>query len=288
MIGLIDRESDQARPFRKRLQLVALLPLLLALVGCKADLYTKVQEREANEMLAVLLKNGVDALRVAAKDGTITIQVEQTQIASAIDLLNGEGLPRHAFKSLGEVFSAAGLIASPIEERARYVYALSEELSRTISDIDGVLSARVHVVLPKNDLLRRDTTPSSASVFIRHDSRANLSILLPQIKMLVANSIEGLSYDKVAVVFVSVERPALEPRPAAAAGLAQASGVISTPLVAVGMGLGGSVFGVLSCVLLSARGRQRRQSSQKVSAVGGRSAVSAMEMIRKAIKPNAA
>ncbi|UPK28131.1 type III secretion system inner membrane ring lipoprotein SctJ [Bradyrhizobium sp. 195] len=288
MIGLIYRESGQARPFRKRLQLVALLPLLLALVGCKADLYTKVQEREANEMLAVLLKNGVDALRVAAKDGTITIQVEQTQIASAIDLLNGEGLPRHAFKSLGEVFSAAGLIASPIEERARYVYALSEELSRTISDIDGVLSARVHVVLPKNDLLRRDTTPSSASVFIRHDSRANLSILLPQIKMLVANSIEGLSYDKVAVVFVSVERPALEPRPAAAAGFAQASGVISTPLVAVGMGLGGSVFGVLSCVLLSARGRQRRQSSQTVSAVGGRSGVSAIEMIRKATKPNAA
>lgn len=288
MIGLIYRESGQARPFRKRLQLLALLPLLLALVGCKADLYTKVQEREANEMLAVLLKNGVDALRVAAKDGTITIQVEQTQIASAIDLLNGEGLPRHAFKSLGEVFSAAGLIASPIEERARYVYALSEELSRTISDIDGVLSARVHVVLPKNDLLRRDTTPSSASVFIRHDSRADLSILLPQIKMLVANSIEGLSYDKVAVVFVSVERPALEPRPAAAAGFAQASGVISTPLVAVGMGLGGSVFGVLSCVLLSARGRQRRQSSQKVSAVGGRSGVSAIEMIRKATKPNAA
>lgn len=288
MIGLIYRESGQARPFRKRLQLLALLPLLLALVGCKADLYTKVQEREANEMLAVLLKNGVDALRVAAKDGTITIQVEQTQIASAIDLLNGEGLPRHAFKSLGEVFSAAGLIASPIEERARYVYALSEELSRTISDIDGVLSARVHVVLPKNDLLRRDTTPSSASVFIRHDSRADLSILLPQIKMLVANSIEGLSYDKVAVVFVSVERPALEPRPAAAAGFAQASGVISTPLVAVGMGLGGSVFGVLSCVLLSARGRQRRQSSQTVSAVGGRSGVSAIEMIRKATKPNAA
>lgn len=288
MIGLIYRESGQARPFRKRLQLLALLPLLLALVGCKADLYTKVQEREANEMLAVLLKNGVDALRVAAKDGTITIQVEQTQIASAIDLLNGEGLPRHAFKSLGEVFSAAGLIASPIEERARYVYALSEELSRTISDIDGVLSARVHVVLPKNDLLRRDTTPSSASVFIRHDSRADLSILLPQIKMLVANSIEGLSYDKVAVVFVSVERPALEPRPAAATGFAQASGVISTPLVAVGMGLGGSVFGVLSCVLLSARGRQRRQSSQKVSAVGGRSGVSAIEMIRKATKPNAA
>ena len=288
MIGSICRESGHERPSHKRLRALALLPLLLPLIGCKADLYTKVQEREANEMLAVLLKNGVDSVRVAAKDGTSTIQVEQNQIAVSIDLLNAEGLPHHSFKSLGEVFNAAGLIASPTEERARYVYALSEELSRTISDIDGVLSARVHVVLPKNDLLRRDATPSSASVFIRHDSRADLSILLPQIKMLVANSIEGLSYDKVAVVFVSVERPALEQRPAPAAAIAQAPGLISTPLLAVGTGLGGTVFGVLSYVLLSARVRQRRQSSSKVAAVGGRSAASAIEVVRKAINPNAA
>lgn len=69
MIGLIYRESGEARPFRKRLQLLALLPLLLALVGCKADLYTKVQEREANEMLAVLLKNGVDAPALLLRTG---------------------------------------------------------------------------------------------------------------------------------------------------------------------------------------------------------------------------
>jgi len=50
------------------------------------------------------------------------------------------------------------------------IYALSEELSRTVSEIDGVISARVHVVLPENDPLRRDLVPSSASVFIRHDS----------------------------------------------------------------------------------------------------------------------
>jgi len=107
---------------------------------------------------------------------------------------------------MGEVFKGSGLIASPTEERARFVYALSEELSRTISDIDGVLSARIHVVLPKNDLLRQDTTPSSASVFIRHDARAPMKNLLPQVKMLVANSIEGLSYEKVSVVLVSVDR----------------------------------------------------------------------------------
>lgn len=288
MIGSIYHEGGHGRPSKKRFRALALLPLLLSLIGCKADLYTKVQEREANEMLAVLLRNGVDSVRVAAKDGTSTIQVEQSQIAFSIDLLNGEGLPHHSFKSLGEVFSGTGLIASPTEERARYVYALSEELSRTISDIDGVLSARVHVVLPKNDLLRRDATPSSASVFIRHDFKADLSILLPQIKMLVANSIEGLSYDKVAVVFASVERPALEQRPAPATAFAQAPGIVSTPLLALGTGLGGLVFGVLFYILLSARVRPRSQSSPKPATVGVRSAASVIEVVRKAIKPNAA
>ncbi|MBK3666666.1 type III secretion inner membrane ring lipoprotein SctJ [Bradyrhizobium diazoefficiens] len=288
MIGSIYHEGGHGRPSKKRFRALALLPLLLLLIGCKADLYTKVQEREANEMLAVLLRNGVDSARVAAKDGTSTIQVEQSQIAFSIDLLNSEGLPHHTFKSLGEVFSGTGLIASPTEERARYVYALSEELSRTISDIDGVLSARVHVVLPKNDLLRRDATPSSASVFIRHDSKADLSILQPQIKMLVANSIEGLSYDKVAVVFASVERPALEQRPAPATAFAQAPGIVSTPLLALGTGLGGLVFGVLSYILLSARVRPRSQSSPKPATVGVRSAASLIEVVRKAIKPNAA
>lgn len=287
MIGSIYHEGGHGRPSKKRFRALALLPLLLSLIGCKADLYTKVQEREANEMLAVLLRNGVDSVRVAAKDGTSTIQVEQSQIAFSIDLLNGEGLPHHSFKSLGEVFSGTGLIASPTEERARYVYALSEELSRTISDIDGVLSARVHVVLPKNDLLRRDATPSSASVFIRHDSKADLSILLPQIKMLVANSIEGLSYDKVAVVFASVERPALEQRPAPATAFAQAPGIVSTPLLALGTGLGGLVFGVLFYILLSARVLPRSQSSPKPATVAARSA-SVIEVVRKAIKPNAA
>jgi len=277
------RERSQISP-RSWIRVFAVLPLAVALIGCKADLYTKLQEREANEMLALLLDNGVDAARVAAKDGTSTIQVEEKQSAFAIDLLKGEGLPRQNFKTLGEVFKGSGLIASPTEERARYVYALSEELSRTISDIDGVLSARIHVVLPKNDLLRQDTTPSSASVFIRHDSHAQLSVLLPQIKMLVANSIEGLSYDKVAVVFVPVERPALEPRPPASAlGSMQASTPIPTVWLAAGIGIAGAgaVFGVLCYILLGGRGRQRPQPSRELTRLEGRSDASSIEAARK-------
>ncbi|WP_456705159.1 MULTISPECIES: type III secretion system inner membrane ring lipoprotein SctJ [unclassified Bradyrhizobium] len=245
---------------------LVLLPLLLSLAGCKADLYTKVQEREANEMLGLLLSKGVDAIRVVGKDGTSTIQVEEKQLAYSIELLNDQGLPRQPFKSLGEVFKGAGLVASPVEERARYVYALSEELSRTINDIDGVLSARVHVVLPKNDLLRQDATPSSASVFIRHASNAKLSALLPQIKMLVANSIEGLSYDKVAVVFVPVERAQHEVSVVPATASAGPSKLIATH-IAVGAGGALAALAMLS-LLLSTRGQQLRQSWRKVTSLG--------------------
>ncbi|WOH64322.1 type III secretion system inner membrane ring lipoprotein SctJ [Bradyrhizobium sp. BWA-3-5] len=283
MTGVMQSGVSGGRQSWRRRGICLALPLLLPLIGCKADLYTKIQEREANEMLALLLSKGVDAVRVVAKDGTSTIQVEERQLAYSIDLLNVKGLPRQSFKNLGEVFKGSGLVASPIEERARYIYALSEELSRTIGDIDGVLSARVHVVLPKNDLLRQDATPSSASVFIRHASNAELSALLPQIKMLVANSIEGLSYDKVAVVFVPVERAPLAQPGAQPASSALPTKSTSTPLLAFGVGGAGAAFGIVSYVLLGALIRQFGQLSRKLTTFASRSKVPAVQPAGKKI-----
>jgi type III secretion protein J len=212
---------------RTVVKLVTLALMFCALAGCQAELYSKLGEREANEMIALLHKHGITAERSFAKDGTSQISVDQGQLAQAIELLKANGLPRRTFTNMGEVFKSSGLISSPTEERARFIYALSEELSRTISDIDGVLSARIHVVLPKNDLLRQDTTPSSASVFIRHDARAPLKSLLPHVKMLVANSIEGLSYEKVSVVLVPVERPSTDAAAPRTVGAAAQAGLPS-------------------------------------------------------------
>jgi type III secretion protein J len=103
---------------------------------------------------------------------------------------------------MGEVFKNNGLVSSPVQERAQMVYALSEELSHTVSQIDGVLSARVHVVLPDNDLLKRVIAPSSASVLIRYEAGTEVNQLIPQIKTLVANGISGLSYDGVSVTAI--------------------------------------------------------------------------------------
>lgn len=179
---------------------------VLLLAGCKVDLYSHLSEQEANEMVAILLRHNIDAGRTVDKDKTLSVQVEQARFADAIELLKEAGYPQPHFASMGEVFAGDKMVSTPIEERARLMYALSQELSRTVSEIDGVYSARVHLVLPANDPLRQNLTPSSASVFVRYDKSAPIEALTPQIKMLVANGIEGLTYDKVSVIFVPVER----------------------------------------------------------------------------------
>ena len=185
-----------------RLGLVLGIALLLS--ACQIDLYSGLNEDDANEMLALLMHDGLAAAKARAKDGTTSIVIDQGQFATAVDVLKAHGLPRTKFSSINDVFQPSGLIASPVQEQARYIWAIGQELSKTVSQIDGVLTARVQVVLPDNDLMKREVTPSSASVFIRYDEGSQASRLVSQIKSLVANSVQGLTYDKVSVTLVPV------------------------------------------------------------------------------------
>jgi type III secretion protein J len=184
---------------------MAMLLVAAGLAGCNVELYTDLDQRQANEIIATLFRQGIPADRVAIKGGKYTVQVDESRFAEAVNILNENGLPRQQFATMGDIFKKDSLVSSPVQERAQMIYALSQELARTVSDIDGVLSSRVHLVLPENDPLRQQLVPSSASVFIRHQANAPLSELVPQVKMLVANGVAGLSYDKVSVVLVPVE-----------------------------------------------------------------------------------
>lgn len=183
--------------------LVLLVALLLS--ACEAELYNNLDQRQANEMIAALQQRGIAAQRVPVKGGQYTVVVDKGRFAESIAILKEAGLPKQEFQNLGQVFKKDGLVSSPMQERAQMIFALSQELSRTVSEIDGVLSARVHLVLPENDPLRQQLVPSSASVFIRHRSNMPVGNLVPQVKMLVANGVAGLSYDKVSVVLVPVD-----------------------------------------------------------------------------------
>lgn len=186
----------------KRSYLTALVCAVCLLAGCKSELYTNLSEREANEMVAALLDAGIPATKERSGADMVAVTVDEQRFAEAMAVLNRRGLPSATYQSLGDIFEKEGIVSSPVEERARFIYAMSQELARTIAEIDGVLSARVHVVLPETDMLGRDLKPSSASVFMRHDPNVPVDGFTGQIKLLIANSLEGLVYDNVTVVSV--------------------------------------------------------------------------------------
>ena len=180
------------------------LSILAAVSACttSVDLLTDVPESEVNEVLAALADAGIHAVKRPGKEGLASITVDQKVLGKSIATLNGEGLPRERFAKMGEVFRKEGLISSPLEERARYLWALSQELAATVSQIDGVLKARVHVVLPERSTGSDPAVPSSAAVFIKFRKQYNMDEASLQIKRLVANSISGLTTDKVTIVLL--------------------------------------------------------------------------------------
>lgn len=182
---------------------LALAALLLVLAACKTDLYTKQTETDANAMVAALLESGVDAAKVTPDAGkTWSVAVEEGDVVRALAVLRAQGLPQDKHVTLGDMFKKDGLISTPTEERVRFIHGVTQELAETIGQIDGVVTARVHVVLPNNDPMASEVKPSSASVFIKYRPQANLTALTPAIKNMVARSVEGLSYDNVSVTLV--------------------------------------------------------------------------------------
>lgn len=181
----------------------SVLSVLLGLVvtGCDemTTLYGNLEERQANGVMAALMENGITCHKQAGEENKWSVIIVESKFAEAMDILEARGLPRREYQGVAESFKKTGMVSSPSEERIRFMDALAQDLSRTLSQIEGVVDARVHVVLPENDPFSKNTKPSSAAVSIRHRYEVEMADFIPQIKSLVKNAIEGLDYNKITV-----------------------------------------------------------------------------------------
>jgi type III secretion protein J len=180
--------------------------IVLWLTACSSnvEIITAVQEPEANAVLSALLQAGIPAQKISVKEG-VSVQVASQDVSRALNSLSAVGLPRTPYAGFGSVFKKDGLISSPLEERARYIYSLSQELENTLSKIDGVIAARVHVVLPERGAAGDPSLPSSASAFLKYRAEFDLDPITPQIRRLITNSIPGLSSEKISIVMVPAQ-----------------------------------------------------------------------------------
>ncbi|TRW18386.1 type III secretion system inner membrane ring lipoprotein SctJ [Glacieibacterium frigidum] len=211
------------------------IALLLLVTACgKAELYGKLTETQANEMVAVLQNAGIDADKISAGEAGFSIATSKEDFGRAVQLLRAQGYPRDEFASLGTVFKKEGFVSSPLEERARLVYGLSQELSNTVSQIDGVVQARVQLAMPEADPLSDKIKPSSASVFIKYRPGSSPEKQVGQIKSLMVNAVEGLTYENVTVAMFPAQPLPLAVPPSPVERITGNAALLVVPIVLIG------------------------------------------------------
>jgi flagellar M-ring protein FliF len=170
----------------------------LSLWSSRADyglLYGGLSDSEASKVISAL-----DDAKVSYKTGNGSIYVPADKIYTLRMQLAGKGIP--SGDGVGfEIFDKPNFGISDFVQHANYVRAVEGELARTISQLDEVEAARVMIVQPENRLLLDKNTYPTASVFIRVRGNSELSQpSINSIRFLVANSVEGLKPNHVAVV----------------------------------------------------------------------------------------
>lgn len=130
---------------------------------------------------------------------TGSVSVPADRLNEARLKLAGAGLP--AGGGFAALTKDSGFGTSQVMETARYQYALEIELAKTVSSLQPVESARVHLAIPEQSAFIRDKRTASASVFVQLKNGRRLeSEQVNSIINLVASSIPGMDVKHVTVI----------------------------------------------------------------------------------------
>jgi len=161
-------------------------------------LYGRLSDAESAQVAASLDSAGIP-YRIEQGSGAITVPADKVHEARL--KLATHGLPRGDGSGFELLNEKQGFGTSQFMEQARYNRAIEGELARSITTLQSVESARVHLAIPKRSAFVRDRNKPQASVVLKLYAGARLDDeRLAGIVHLVASSVEGLEADNVTVV----------------------------------------------------------------------------------------
>ena len=194
--------SPKAKARRVRLACAALLALLLA--ACDTSVRDQLKESQADDIVALLDQQGIQATKKKNADGTWAVKLVDGREADVARILHQYGVPKEKHEGVVDLFPGESLFPTELEERARYQFALGQELARTLESIDGVLSARVHVSLPEKQPKQAEQRRATASAFVRYRSDQRIDLMKSQIRTMIAQALPGTRAEDVSVLTVPV------------------------------------------------------------------------------------
>lgn len=163
-----------------------------------APLFGQIDGADASEVMQALTQLGVP---YKVDNLTGRIEIPQQRIAETRLLLAGQGLPKSADIGFELLQQDSGFGTSRLIEGARYQRALEGELGRSVSALDPVASARVHIAKAERSVFVRERTPPSASVVVHlKGGRSLTEDQVAAIVHLVSSSVPELTPDRVTVV----------------------------------------------------------------------------------------
>ena len=143
---------------------LALASLLVMSLWLKAPdyqlLYANLSQEDAGAIVDKL-KN--QKIPYEISNGGRTIRVASDMIHETRLQLAGEGLPEGSDVGL-EMFEDTPLGMTDFIQKLNFQRALQGELTRTIKTLDAVAQVRVHLVIPKDNLFRKEKPKGKASI----------------------------------------------------------------------------------------------------------------------------
>jgi flagellar M-ring protein FliF len=154
-----------------------------------------------NDSAAIVAKLEENEIPYQTSEDGGRISVPDDQVGRARMLLAQEGLPNGGNMGYELFDNQSGFGTTNFVQNINQVRAMEGELARTISSLDQIRSARVHLVLPQRELFSRESRPASGSVFLSLKPGASLSQeQILAIQSLVSSAVPDMKAETVSVV----------------------------------------------------------------------------------------